>query len=245
MASIPSDFGVTTNYENFILLDSNLGDAKCHKFNFLSIEKNPEKLKEFIGMFSYQTLVLKNDKSELYNSTIIEEKEFTKEFYKLFHETRLMLIKAFQDKENVSKDEAIYYTQIFLNRLIFIFFVEDRGYLSDNRLFSNRLLQLIDAGHSTEHSRKIYDEISELFIAFDKGSAQLGVFGFNGGLFSGVIPNKIYFSDLRDPKFFSDVRQHSKLLKTTKLNENASKIINKYENKLNPIISNLLILRFI
>lgn len=242
MASMPSDFGVTTNYEKFILLDSNVGDSKCHKFNFLSIKNNDEKLKEFIGIFSYQTLVLKNDKSELYNSTIIEEKEFTKEFYKLFHETRLMLIKAFQSKEDVSNADAIYYSQIFLNRLIFIFFVEDRGFLSDNRFFSNRLLQLIDTGHSTEHFRKIYDEISELFIAFDKGSTQLGVFGFNGGLFSGVIPNKIYFSDLKDPNFFSDVRQHSKLLKTTILNENASKIINKYENKLNPIISNLLIL---
>ncbi len=243
MTSIPSDFGVTTNYEIFFLLDLKFGDSKCHKFNFKNIENNDDKLREFIGMFSYEKLVLKNDKTKLYNATIDEEREFTKEFYKLFHETRLMLIKAFQDKTDVTKGDAIYYTQIFLNRLIFIFFVEDRGYLSDSRLFTNRLLKLIDAGQSTEHSRKIYDEISELFIAFDKGSPQLGVFGFNGGLFSGVIPNKIYFSDLRDPSFFfSNVRQHSKLLKTTKLNENASKIINKYKNQLNPIISNLLIL---
>ncbi len=242
MARIPSRFGVTTNYWEFVLLDSTIGDKKCHWFNFYDIENSDEKLREFIGIFSYEKLVLDNDKDELYDKTINEEKEFTDEFYKLFHETRLMLITEFQEKDGVTKSEAIYYTQIFLNRLIFIFFVEDRGFISDAHLFSNRLLKLLEAGQSTEHSRKVYDEISELFVAFDKGSESLRVFGFNGSLFSGVIPSKVFFSDLKESEFFSKVRQYSKLSKSTKLNEKATKIINQYKNHLSPIISNLLLL---
>ena len=93
----------------------------------------------------------------------------------------------------------------------------------------------------TEHSKKIYDDVKELFISFDKGSDILGVFGFNGGLFNGVIPDKIFFNDLMDSKFYDDVKQNSKLLKSTKLSEKAENIIKKH-NSLNPIISNLLIM---
>ncbi len=144
MMRFPSTYGVCTNYQVFVLLDANHGLTKCHKFNFLTIENFEDKLKEFVGIFSYNTLVVSKSLEELYDDSITEEKEFTDEFYKLFHETRLMMIKAFQTKENVSKSESIYYAQIFLNRLIFIFFVEDRGYISDARLFSNRLLKLLE-----------------------------------------------------------------------------------------------------
>jgi len=238
----PSAYGVCTNYNDFVLLDMKLGVTKCHKFTFTDIKNNMDKLKEFIAIFSYEKLVKEKSLVSLYDKSLTVEREFTEEFYKLFHETRLMLVRAFEDKENVKKNEAIYYTQLFLNRLIFIFFVEDRGYVSDSQLFTNRLYSILNSVDFTEHSKKTYCEISELFVAFDKGESKLGVFGFNGGLFSGVIPDKIFFSDLKDPSFFSDVRQHSKLMKSTKLNEKGEKIIRKFENKLNPIITNLLLM---
>ncbi len=236
------DYGICTNYKDFILITKHLGYTKFHLIDFTTIKNNEEKLREFIGIFSQERIIDKGFVEKLRDESQIEEKEFTKEFYKLFHETRLMLIKSFENKEDVSRTEAVYYTQIFLNRLIFIFFVSDRGFLSDNRLFSNRISKLLELGQCTEHSRKIYDEISELFIAFDKGSKQLGIFGFNGGLFGGKIPSKAYFSDLLyNLDFFSEERQNSKLLKSTKLNENITKIVEQYD-QVNPIISNLLIL---
>lgn len=231
MARFPARFGVATNYRKFILLDLRLGNSKCHKFDFYDIENNDDKLKEFIKIFSYHSLVNSTDLDDLYDVSITEEKEFTNEFYKLFHETRLMLIKEFQENPLVSRTEAIYYTQLVLNRLIFIFFVGDRGFISVERLFTNRILKLLDSDQSTEHSKKVYAEITELFVAFDKGDKGLGVFGFNGGLFSGEFPDKISFSDRKDLNFFSDVKLHSKLLKSTKLNEKDSKIIDKQKQK--------------
>lgn len=238
----PAAYGVCTNYKDFVILDRELGITKCHIFDFLDIEKNPDKLKEFIGIFSYDNLVTSKSLVSLYENSITVEKEFTKEFYKLFHETRLMLIKAFQEKDGVTKNQGIYFTQMFLNRLIFIFFVEDKGYVSDSQLFTNRLYTILESVEFTEHSKKVYDEILELFVAFDKGESNLGIFGFNGGLFSGIIPPQIYFSDLKDSEFFSDVRQNSKLAKSVKLNEKAQRILGKYQGRINPIITNLLLM---
>lgn len=241
MGSIGLDYGICTNYKIFVLITKEYGYSKYHIFDFNSIKKDKEKLQEFIGIFSKDRIEL-GFVEKLHNESVIEEKDFTKEFYKLFHETRLMLILVFKENEGVSNNEAVYFTQLFLDRLIFIFFVSDKGFLSDKKLFTNRILKLLKMGLCTQHSRKIYDEITELFTAFDKGDENMGVFGFNGGLFNSKFPNKIYFSDLKDPNFFKDVMQHSKLLKTTKLNDQDSKTIEQLGNQLNLIIKNLLVL---
>ena len=241
MERFPASYGVCTNYRNFVLLDIKKRLSKCHRFDFLSIENSDKKLKEFIGIFSYKNLVIEKTLDELYNSSVSEEREFTKEFYKLFHETRLMLIKAFQEKEKVTMDEAIHYAQLYLNRLIFIFFAEDKGDI-DERLFSKRVLKILEAGQGTESTRLVSEDVLKLFKYLDKGSDVQGIFGFNGGLFKERIPSKIYFFDLKNPEFFAELKQHSKLSKKITLDELSSKIVKKYKNKLNPIISNLLIM---
>lgn len=241
MERFPASYGVCTNYRNFVLLDIKKRLSKCHRFDFLSIENSDKKLKEFLGIFSYKNLIIKKSLEELYNSSVSEEREFTKEFYKLFHETRLMLIKAFQEKEHVDMEEALHYAQLFLNRLIFVFFASDKGDI-ESRLFTNRILKILEAGKSSESSRLIFDNISKLFKDLDKGADIQGIFGFNGGLFQEQLSSKIYFFDLKDPEFFREVQQHSKLSKKVQLDELSSKIIKKYKGQLNPIISNLLIM---
>jgi len=241
MKRFPAAYGVCTNYSEFVLIDRKKKLSKCHRFNFLTIENNDKKLKEFIGIFSYKNLVIEKTLDELYNSSVSEEREFTKEFYKLFHETRLMLIKAFQEKEKVTMDEAIHFAQLYLNRLIFIFFAEDKGDI-DDRLFSKRVLKILEAGQGTESTCLVSDDILKLFKYLDKGSDVQSIFGFNGGLFKEKIPPKIYFFDLKNPEFFAEVKQHSKLSKKIVLDELSSKIVKKYKDRLNPIISNFLIM---
>ena len=241
MGRFPAAYGVCTNYKDFILLDAKHGLTKCHQFNFTGIENNENRLKEFLSIFSYENLVLKKTLESLYLASVTEEREFTKEFYKLFHETRLMLIEAFREKEDVSLEQAIHYSQLFLNRLIFIFFAEDQNFL-ENRLFTNRVLQKLDRGECNEFSKEVSDSIQNLFKILDKGSDIEGVFGFDGGLFKESIPPKIFFYDLKDPEFFKKVKQYSKLSKSIPLDEVSLKIIKKYKGKLNPIISNLIIM---
>ena len=235
------DYGICTNYRDFVLLSKDVGYYKYHKFDFLSIKDNDEKLKEFVGIFSRQRIIEKTFIKKLYEESITSEREFTKEFYKLFHETRLMFIKEFLSNTDVTKQEAIYYAQIYLNRMIFIFFAEDHNFIPD-RILSNRILEVLKSTLISEHSRMVADDISVLFKALNKGSNIVGVFGFNGGLFEKEIPPKIFFSDIKDPKFFEEEKQNSKFLKSTDVDEKTQKILKKYGNTLNPIIKNILIM---
>lgn len=240
--------GVCTNYQNFILINSFHRLTKCHDFDFLTTKNNDDKLKEFIGLFSYDALVLKKIHSKLYEESTEKDKKFNTEFYKLFHETRLMIIKAFKEKENVSQTESELYTQIFLDRILFLFFALDRGLILDengklnNRLFSNRILKQLQLDQCTKNSKKIFDDINLLFTALDQGDEILNISGFNGTLFSGRIPEKVYFLDFQDKHFFSEEYQNSKLFKPPKLSESQEKTFKKYQNFVNPIIRNLLIL---
>ena len=251
IGKIGLDYGICTNYKHFVLITKEFGYSKYHFFNFNSIKNNKQKLREFIGIFSRERIIDLGFVETLQKESIIEERDITKEFYTLFHTTRLMLIKEFQvgfhkefPDEDVAKNKAIQATQIFLNRLIFIFFVADRGFIPDTRLFTNRILYLLESGHITEHSTKIYDDIKELFVVFDKGSRLLSIFGFNGGLFDEkifdkIMPKEICFSDIKNEIFFDEFKENSQLVKSIKLNENVTQIISKIPD-LNPIIPNLL-----
>ena len=236
-------YGVCTNYQNFVLMDYNLKFSAFQQFDFQSTKNNDEKLKEFIGIFSYQSLVINKDISKFKTESDNADKELTTEFYKLFHETRLMLIKAFKEKQNVDQSEAVYYAQRFLERILFLFFAQDNGLIDNPKLFTERVLNQLKLRQCTEDSRKIFDDIKLLFKALDKGSKILGIHGFNGELFSGTtIPEKVYFLDFQTKAFFAKEKQNSKLSKELKLFGNSADIWKKFGENVNPIIRNLLIM---
>ena len=236
------NYGVTTNYRHFILLDRTKGYINYHFFDFLSIRDDKSKLKEFIAIFS-KSNILENDFLVVLNKeSISEERKFTNEFYKLYHETRLMLIKEYTLNGNISRSESIHYAQLFLNRVIFIFFAEDTGKLRRRVLYDN-ILASLDRKLVFEHSRYVSDTITNLFESLNKGSQQLDIFGFNGGLFREKLPLTIYFNDLRDTSFFEEEKIESQLKKEVPLSPGAIEVFNQYLDKVNPIIRNLVPMR--
>lgn len=242
MGSGDFDYGIATNYRDFVLIDKKKGYSRYHLFDFMSVQGNLLKLKEFVAIFSRNSLLNTGFVSQLYEESVVEEREFTKEFYKLYHETRLMLIKEFQDNEKIAKKDAIHYAQVFLNRLIFIFFAEDTGKIR-KRLFSESILQSLNPKLVSEHSRYACNTILNLFESLDKGAHQpIEIFGFNGGLFRDKIPENIFFKDLRTNSFFKEVFQYSLLKDNIRLDEFAQEVVDKFKNNLNPITKNLLIM---
>jgi len=232
-------YGICTNYKDFILIDKSKGYSKYHFFDFLSIKNNPDKLKEFIAIFSKERIIDKEFIETLYEKSIIEEREFTKQFYKLFHETRLMLIKELQDN-GASRDESIHYAQIFLNRLMFVFFAEDTDKLKP-RLFEDMVLNLLKVDSIfSENSHLVCNLIKSIFENLNEGSKRHKIFGFNGGLFKEQIPEKIYFRDFRKKTYFNEIYQHSLLKKEIELDEHSKSIIDLYDGNVNPITLNLL-----
>ena len=240
----PTPYGIATNYRIFELFDYTRGQSKFHRFDFLSLEEDFSRLREFIGVFSRRSIVEEKFVETLHEESIIEEREFTKEFYKLYHETRLMLLREFMENAGLEHTAgAIHFAQLFLNRLMFILFAEDTGKLP-KRLFEEKVLNILKAEHLiSDHSKHVSDTVADLFNCLDEGSkTPIKIFGFNGGLFKSPIPPRIFFKDMRKKEYFKEIYLYSKLKKDILLDEYSAEILSKYGEKLNPIIKNFLLM---
>ena len=230
-------YGICTNYNKFILITKIGGYEKQYVFDFESIRNDHQLLKEFIYVFSMNTLIDGKSCEDLREASNVEQRDFTEKFYNLFHDTRVMMVHEFEKEPEVTRTEAIYYAQIILNRLIFIFFVADRGVVRDSTLFADIIKKQLDMGDFTEYSHRIYDSIVELFTAFDKGSRIRGINNFNGSLFSGQLPSKIRFLDVVEK-----TKSSKKIgVKLPKPDRTVSSIMNEHP-ALNPIVVNLLMM---
>jgi len=233
-------YGVLTNYKEFVLFKREEGYNKYHKIDFLEIKKNPNKLKEFIFIFSKESFE-KDDTTKLYKDSIVEERNLTKEFYKLYHETRLMILKEFKESE-LENEICLHYSQLFLNRLMFIFFAEDTELL-DKRYFESKILETLDksSGVIDGHTNYIFGKIKSMFRELDKEIPKQ-IKGFNGELFKEEIDGRLSFKDYRNKLFFRNVKQNYRLDKSIELYENDRKIFNKHKNRISKIIENILLM---
>ena len=233
-------YGICTNYKDFILIDKSKGYSRYHFFDFLSIKEDEEKLKEFIAIFSKDNIMDREFLEKLYEESVVEEREFTKQFYKLFHETRLMMIKEFQDN-GASREESIHFAQIFLNRLMFVFFAKDTGKL-ERKIFEDLVLDVLKTDNIlSDQSKIVSDVIVSLFHRLNEGSeSPYPIYGFNGGLFKEPIPPKMYFKDFRKKSYFKEIYQYSTLKKEIELDDYFQVILKKYKGVVNPIILNIL-----
>ena len=170
------------------------------------------------------------------------EKEISREFYEIFHQTRLMLIRAFQEKKDVGEQEALYYAQRFMHRAIFLFFALDNGLINNQKLFSDTIFERLKKQECTVESKDIWNDINHLFKALDQGDQQLDIHGFGGDLFSPPLPKKIYFLDFQTKVFFANEIMISKISKEPKLEGDDLETWNKFGDSVSPIIKNLIIM---
>ncbi|OIO39882.1 hypothetical protein AUJ61_03210, partial [Candidatus Pacearchaeota archaeon CG1_02_30_18] len=232
-------YGVLTNYKEFVLFDREKSYNDFYKFDFLLIKENPEKLKEFVKIFSKESLD-NGFVEKIRVESDVEEKRLTDKFYKLFHETRLMLLREFMENGR-TREEALHYAQLFLNRLMFVFFAEDIN-LIPQRIFEKNLIKSLE--NCSENSSHFSDEISVLFEDLDKGDSGKEIQQFNGGLFHERLSRDAYFQDLRKKDFFKEIYSEKKnLITDLSLSEEEFKIFNRVRlNGLSPIIENMLLM---
>ncbi|MFX1537702.1 MAG: Eco57I restriction-modification methylase domain-containing protein [Promethearchaeota archaeon] len=159
-------------------------------------------------------------------------------FYNIFHDTRLRLIYEFQSN-NLAKEKAVHYAQLFLNRLMIIFFAEDTGIIPQNCL-KQRILDCLEGESISKRTKVIATNINKLFISLDKREEDsVPILRFNGSFFAEKIPKEILFKDLRAKTFFKDIR--TPLKKKVNLYGSSQKILSEYK-QINPIIRNILIM---
>ena len=254
------NFGICTNYQEFILMTKSGGKTIQHRFDFNTVNTDitgenisidEQKLKEFIGIFR-NSLFTKKNLNDLRNDSIKQEREITDEFYNLYHETRLMIIESLEKEHEKPKKESAEIAQTILNRLLFMFFTFDRKLVPNT--FRNDFYSYINKEGSTllrEDTHRLNDVIDELFDKFTNGGVikideeTFNVPAFNGGLFNenNSIPRQL-FSDLisKDTVKMFDMVKHTDRPWKHKLEQRDRDVAAAIRSipDLNPIFENML-----
>ena len=226
-------WGMCTNYRMFRLVSKDKSRNDYYEIDFKEIRTDPVTLSEFIYVF--RSIILDGG-ADVYKTATKYEKDFANEFYRLFRDTRRMLIREFE-QAGVKREESVDAAQTFLNRLMFLFFAEDRDLLEDT-LFLEMVRYALDKDFLSADTDIICKKILGLFDALDKGYPIHRVFGFNGGLFKERINEKATFKDYRSASWFGNVAHDAKKSKNKPVHE----FVRKHA-LLSPIISNLLEMR--
>ena len=238
MGSTGAGYGICTNYRRFVLLARETGTQKYYEFDFEEIGRDPAKLAEFIAVFSRESIdggIVGRARSE----TADEERELTGEFYELYGRTRLMLVREFEEC-GAARDEAVSAAQSFLNRLVFIFFVEDSELVGEKELFVDGVTKQLHTD-PRRGSRRVWAFISdELFGWFNEGSDDPSVAAFNGGLFGGAIDRRLHFRDRRAKGFFGDLERKMGR-RSWEFKEKIERAVRRHADT-SPVVKNLLAL---
>ena len=236
-ASIKEDtqWAFVSNYNEFRLFNPNYRE-KYISFKFKQLT-DESILKKFLLIFSKFSLIDEDIPQTLLKETKIIERELEDEFYLLFSETRLMLIKELENSsEHIDRIEAIRLSQLILNRFIFLCFAEDLRLIPPETTAD---VILTPIRHNNLSKYTMWNRLNELFMFADEGNSEKGISSFNGGLFHEDLYGLRIRDKVEDLSFFDDCYKKWKF--EEKYEEIKSQLGN-YKDNLNPIYKNLLII---
>ena len=226
-------WAIASNYDEFRLFNPKSRNDYI-SFNFREL-KDEKVLKKFLLCFSKFSLIDEDIPQKLIEKSTIFEREFEDEFYQLFAETRLMLIKELENSsEDIDRHEAIRLAQLILNRYIFICFAEDLGLLPA-LTSTNTIMTPIKNANLRKNT--IWNRLNDLFFFVNEGNPQKGINEFNGGLFAEELDDFKIRDMVDDLSFFDDCY---KKWKFEEQYEKIKPLIENYKDVLNPIYKNLL-----
>lgn len=226
---------LVSNYNEFRLYNYHKGDGKYISWTIKELINDTEKLKEFIFILqkkSFEEEIIDN----LVDKTITIQEDFNDEFYKLYSETRLMIIHDLEENsENINRIQAIHYAQLILDRVIFICFAEDKKLLPE-QILEKTILTPIRNGNVRKH--RIFDRLRELFEDIHEGNSTKKISEYNGGLFQ----ERLWFLDMQDTienpdEYYKNCFSNWKF--ESQKNE-TEEILGDFKELLNPIYKNFL-----
>lgn len=238
---------LVSNYDEFRLYNY---EKRSYQYISFKIEEllNPEVFEQFMLIFSKFSTIENNLIEKMVSKTIFVERDLEGEFYKLYNETRLMLIAELEHLHpEFTREEAVHYAQLIMNRYIFICFAEDLHLLPEEisvETIENPVKNQ-DLG-----DYEIWHKLNKLFKDVDKGSKlrEEEIYGYNGGLFRGDKDSKFdetpeFIESLKirdiieDQSIFKDTYQKWKFEEYSLIVEGK---LSPYGGKINPIYKNLM-----
>ncbi len=124
----------------------------------------------------------------------LQEENISNELYKKYATLRTNLFEnIIQNNPSIDKHILLEKTQTILDRMVFIFFAEDRGILPPNTIQS-----IVDHYEGDIEDRELWHFYKIYFNAINKGNAKLNIPEYNGGLFAtnALLDNLIIDNDV-------------------------------------------------
>lgn len=223
---------MVSNFDEFRLYNiEERGKYLCFTANELL---NPEIFSYFMIAFSKRSHIEKGYADQIVHETILDERNLEKNFYKLYHETRLMLIRELETEGQLGRLDAIHYAQLILNRYMFICFAEDTGLLPP-QISADTISTPIHKGNIRH--RSIWQRINELFWDINEGNLDKEVSEYNGGLFREDLDFIKIRDQVEDQTIFKDTYQNWNFEVYEKDIEH---LLGSAKDRINPIYRNLL-----
>ena len=223
---------LVSNYNEFRLYNYHY-KTKYISFNASDL-LDKEIYSYFMLAFSKKSHIDSDHIKNIHEGTLLVDRKLAGEFYKLYNETRLMLIKELETNSNCERLDAIHYAQLILNRYMFVCFAEDSGLLP-SQISVDTITTPIQKGNIGYNS--IWQRINELFLYINKGNEFKKIPEYNGGLFQQELDSLKIRDIVDDQSIFTDTYQDWKFETYEK---DIKHLLGKAGNRVNPIYRNLL-----
>lgn len=180
-------FVIVSNFYEFRLYNDNQMDFERWTLDDLvDPESNHFKLRTFLILLHSRNMLAASGPSrteQLLSDIRIEQEEIGKDFYRVYKEARLTLLRhLYSHNESVRNniELGIEKAQKIIDRLVFSCFAEDRGLLPDNII-----QRVTDYSDGSAFNASLWHTFCGFFEAVNSGSERLEIpDGYNGGLFA-------------------------------------------------------------
>ncbi len=154
-------------------------DKKTSYEEFSLFHLDYEEFRKLHLLISYES-IQKNTPLKLKEKSLTFEKEISKNLYRDFSLFRTNLFENLIKNNDQAPSSLLRLTQKLCDRIIFILFAEDRGYLNANTI--KEIREEFASQKFTEYA--LYDIYKFYFNAINEGSEKLNISKYNGGLFA-------------------------------------------------------------
>ncbi len=166
---------ITSNFEKLRLYVEH-SDA-YEEFNLFSLDE--ERFALLYVLLSKES-IFSDVPLQLKEQSKLQEENISNELYKKYANLRVNLFdNIIQNNPKIDKHILLEKTQTILDRMVFIFFAEDRGILPPNTIQS-----IIDHYKGDIEDRELWHFYKIYFNAINKGNKKLNIPEYNGGLFA-------------------------------------------------------------
>jgi len=229
---MPLTLEMVSNYDEFRLYNYH-EKTKYISFNAEEL-LDKDKFSCFMATFSFKSHVQSGYIKKVHEETLLVDRKLASEFYKLYNETRLMLIKELETNSGCERLNAIHYAQLILNRYMFVCFAEDTGLLP-SQVSVETIATPIQKGNIRHGS--IWQRLNELFLDINEGNEFKKISAYNGGLFQEGLESLKIRDIVDDQSIFQDTYQDWKFETYEKDIEH---LLGDIGNRINPIYRNML-----